>query len=423
MIQPYKIQDSIENKITFFHLAAFLTMLPFDRFYSQIVLVSLIIHALIHCRRSNLANIFNFRTVALASVFIVNLIGIIYSTDRQQALKDLEVQLAILLVPIIFSMVALDFKRYGIRLLTFFSIVCVFAIIYLYGDAIHIIVYNHLPLNSLLTPAFINHNFSAPIGMHATYFSMYVTLSISVMLYLFLTTVDRRSRIVIFISLGILMLGLLQLASRSVLIATIIIIAIGFPLFLPGLARKIKYILPMLLMVLLAVFAITRIDVFKKRYIAEFKQDLSMNSFKNDFLEPRIARWRCAIKLIGQAPLVGHGSGSETRLLKDAYFDNKLYISYLESLNTHNQYLSLLLKNGVWGLLLFLLTLVWGFALAWYNKDVLFLAFLVLISVVCFSENVLNVNKGIFFYAFFFAFFVYSGKPLRRLTRLVKESS
>ena len=38
------------------------------------------------------------------------------------------------------------------------------------------------------------------------------------------------------------------------------------------------------------------------------------------------------------------------------------------------------------------------------------LSFMVLVTVVSFSEDLLDVNKGIFFYAFFFSFFILSKK-------------
>ena len=123
-------------------------------------------------------------------------------------------------------------------------------------------------------------------------------------------------------------------------------------------------------------------------------------------LEPRIMRWESAIKLIKQSPLIGYGSGSQKRLLKDVYFRDKLYGSYLHELNTHNQYLSFWLAFGIGGLLVFLATLYMGFSVAWQNRDILFICFLLLVTIPAFSENILNVNKGIFFYAFFFSFFI-----------------
>ena len=42
------IKDNLINKISYYHLLAFLLMLPFDQFYSELILISLIVHTLIN---------------------------------------------------------------------------------------------------------------------------------------------------------------------------------------------------------------------------------------------------------------------------------------------------------------------------------------------------------------------------------------
>ena len=48
------IDDTLENKISYYHLAFFLISLPFDFFYSEVVLTSFAIHTLIHLRKYRL---------------------------------------------------------------------------------------------------------------------------------------------------------------------------------------------------------------------------------------------------------------------------------------------------------------------------------------------------------------------------------
>ncbi len=89
-------------------------------------------------------------------------------------------------------------------------------------------------------------------------------------------------------------------------------------------------------------------------------------------------------------------------------FKKKYYNSFINKLNTHNQYLSFALKSGLIGLLVYLVTLVFGFKKALTNKDLLFFSFMTVVTFVSFSENYLEVEKGIIFYAFFFSFFSFS---------------
>ena len=78
---------SIENRITFYHLAAFLVTLPFDRFYSQLVLVSFIVHSLIHLKRKKFSHFPIFEFVILSSILLLTLLGILYSPDKNQGWK------------------------------------------------------------------------------------------------------------------------------------------------------------------------------------------------------------------------------------------------------------------------------------------------------------------------------------------------
>ena len=101
-------------------------------------------------------------------------------------------------------------------------------------------------------------------------------------------------------------------------------------------------------------------------------------------------------------------TGEEIPLLKEKYFENRYFDSYLHELNAHNQYLSFLIKGGLLALGIYLFTLFYFFRLAIRQKNLFFTGFLILVIITGLSENILNVNKGIFFYAFFLGFFACS---------------
>ena len=45
------INDNTANKISYYHLLFLLASLPFDRFYSHIILISFAAHTLIHLKK------------------------------------------------------------------------------------------------------------------------------------------------------------------------------------------------------------------------------------------------------------------------------------------------------------------------------------------------------------------------------------
>jgi O-antigen ligase len=54
--------------------------------------------------------------------------------------------------------------------------------------------------------------------------------------------------------------------------------------------------------------------------------------------------------------------------------------------------------------------LYFGLTLAIKKRDPLFLAFMIIIAVVSVSENILDVNKCIFFFSFFYSLFLFADK-------------
>ena len=173
---------------------------------------------------------------------------------------------------------------------------------------------------------------------------------------------------------------------------------------------------PLVVMPLAAcvLFAMIKSSTFTDRYIVSLKDDLSLSAEDPGVLEPRVVRWKCALELIRASPWIGYGASAEVSLLKESYYHHHLYSSYVNELNAHNEYLSFLLKTGPGGLLVYLALLVAGFRKAIRSRDAFFFGFLLIAFCVCFSENMLDTNKGIFFFAFFFSlFFVTSsmGRP------------
>ncbi len=403
------LNDTAENRISFFLLAFFEVLLPFDYFYSQLVLGCFALHTVIHCNKSRLRLLLAKETWLPALVYLLLFISITYSSDKKEGLNISGRQTAILLMPVLFALSNFDTARYKMPLLQIFAGACTGVILYLYADAIYTLHYFNLPLKDLFTGAFTNQNFSSPIGLHATYMAMYAGLSLAVMMYVFVNSVAKSKRIIAIACGGILGCGIFQLGSRAVMVAILLVFAAGIGFFL--LQGKKKWLVTgiAILLSLAAGLSAMQTTAFKQRYVSELKNDLANQPVPDERLEPRISRWRLAMDIIKTAPVWGHGNGSEKELLKEKYFANKLYISFLRGFNAHSQYLSFLIRCGVLGLLLFLTVLTFAYRKAFVKKDFLFFSFLLLVSTVAVSENILDVNKGIFFYSFFLSFFLSGG--------------
>ncbi len=406
MKELFFIEDNLSNKISYYHLVCFLVALPFDRFYSELVLICFIIHTLIQITRDRLKMALSGEVLIVSAVYLVGLLSLIYSSEKRQALTEASIQVAMILFPVTLACNSLDLKKYKWPLLKIFGYTCTIAVAYLYIDALLTIRYFHLPFSSLFEAAFMNQNFSAPIEMHATYLSVYVAFSICNFLVFCSKKNAVISRIFYIICIMLLTAALLQLSSRAVGIALLLIVFFIFPLFLYGKKRRLLLAAIAAAGFVIILYVVQQNNSFKERYFSELQKDLSPYTNNIEVTEPRMVRWKAAMELVRKSPVIGYGSGSEVALLKEKYFDHKLYSSYLHQFNAHNQYISLLIKAGIPGLVIYLFVLICGLMIAWKKRDLSFAAFLVLLTITSMSENILDLNKGIFFYSFFFSFFL-----------------
>ena len=405
----FQIKDSLTNKISYYHLMLLMASLPFDRFYSHLILISYGIHTLIHLKPSVVKPLFKWRTIILQSVFFITVLSTFYSINPHEGFNDWGKQIPIFLFPIFFCLNPLDIKKYRPQLLLSFALICTGTVIYLYADALITIRHYQLPVSAILSGAFINHNFAEPIDMHATFFSMQLVIALIYMISILIKEKNRYTRVFYLLCSIVLTAGLVQLSSKSVLVVLLIVINIAVPYFIFKSSKRWKYVLLSASLSIVLISGILYSGAFRERFLNEFQIDISKATI-NETSDGRLARWQVVTELINKKPITGYGTGSEMELLQDAFYKHKLYNSYLSKLNAHNEYLSVLLNSGIIGFLIYVATLIWGINIAFKQKDLLFFTFILLMAIVSLSENVLDVDKGIFFYAFFFAFFSFSNE-------------
>jgi O-antigen ligase len=407
-------RPDMADNITYYHLLLLAASLPFDRFYSHIILVSFILHVIIQFKKNKIQPLPLSYLLVLTSLFFVTAISTIYSINRPAAWTEWGRQITILLFPLSFYYSGFDFKKNMPRLLSGFSVVCTLVVSYLYKDAWRVMQFYKLPVSALFTQAFVNHNFAEPINMHATFLSMQLAVALVFCLMQVIQNTLLKSRLLYGSCALILLCGLMQLCSKSVFVCLLISINIILPLFLLNGRSRRNFIGITVTASIFIIGLFFSSRTLHDRYINDLKADLTEKDIGGT-AESRLTRWAVVAEMIGKAPIIGYGAGTEVDLLQQQFFQKKYYNSFLHQLNAHNQYLSFLLKSGVWGLFIYLATLYWGIKQAMLLKDPLFLTFMLLIALVSLSENVLDVDKGVIFFSFFFSLFVFANKASVKL--------
>jgi O-antigen ligase len=410
----FNVKDTLTNKISYYHLLLLMASLPFDMFYSHIILASYCLHTLIHLNKNAVKPLFNLRTIALQSVFLVTGLSTIYAVNKPEAFNEWGKQLTIFIFPLLFCLNPFEIKKYRPQLLMAFALVCTATIIYLYIDAFITIKHYKLPLATIFSGAFTNHNFAEPIDIHATFFSMQILLSLVYLVSIFINERRLYRKLLYLICCAILAAGIIQLSSKAIFISLVFIINVAVPWFLLKGPARVRFIMAAASFSAVVIGGILSSAVFKERFVTELKLDMTKPK-ADEIADSRLARWGVTAGYIEKKMLIGYGAGSEIGLLQDGFYSNKLYDSYLKGLNTHSEYLSITLKSGIIGLLIYLATLSFGFVISLRQKDILFFTFLTLLSVVSISENLLDVDKGIIFYAFFFTFFMFCNEGKKEI--------
>lgn len=401
-------EEEKPEQIRFFLILVFVFSLPFDIFYSQIILGLLIITTILDFKKSRIKLIPKQAWIYM-SLYFISVIGYFYSTDKSSAGFLLERQLAILLMPVLIPIsININEKRKQ-SILNIFAVTCTVTVIFLLIQTVLEVRLLQLPIRAILSSTFFNHNFSKPIGIHATYLSIYIALSVFYLIDRYIKCRSLAWNILIIVTIGILLLGQFFLASRTIIMATFFISLFVLPGFL--MKRKKSYYLIIIPVITSIVIVAFNIGYINHRFGNEMFNDLfsgAKTSASHVEAEPRIERWKGAIELIEDSPLIGYGTGDEIKMLKFKYLIHRQYVSYFYQFNAHNQYLSYTIKHGVLGLLVFIMIFFYYVRFGIKNGDSLYASFIILLLISFFTENILDANKGIFFFAFFNTLFGYT---------------
>jgi O-antigen ligase len=421
MKEIFYIDDTPAGKISYYLLLVFVTTLPFDRIFSELALIALLLHTLIHLRKEDMGWSFQWLGWMCAALYLLTMVGTLYTARAKDAWPQWEHQLALLLFPMIVWFSRLDWQSYRRRLLKAFAFSCLITAIYLYGIMLYDIYSHGEPFDVLFTKPYMNHAFSYPIGLHATYFAAYLGLSVVVFADRLLRrsaanidgsttkragTARRLVKLGYILAILVCLCTIFQLASRAVCIATAGIINVLIPVYLVKGRVRWRLFAALFSLTLMSLLVVWRNNHLHSRYLVQLKQDLRSDTGAILDPEPRMARWQCAWELIRESPWIGYGTGAEDHQLKEKYYAHHLMISYTLGLNAHNQFLSYWLKTGIMGMLVYITLLLLAFRDGWLRRDIYLMSFIWILAFVSMSENILDVNKGIFFFSMFFTLLV-----------------
>lgn len=321
-------------------------------------------------------------------------VGLLLSENAQSATEDIVLKISLFLLPIIFSTLHLSEKKVQYYLSNFI-IACTFAALASLTLLLHkiFILGNYRSKDQFLGIDWVWFSYFLPkqINFHSPYFSMYVVMSIFILIYFLKTQSDKRLRILNVVALLFLTLFAFLLSSRTALASGIIIFISGV-LFTLIKEKKIVLAFTAIVVTVLSLAGIYQSTPYLKRKIED-----------NSGIVQRQKLWSASTKLVAANLLLGVGTGD----VKDKLVEEYKRLHYTEEevsrMDPHNQYLQLLVALGVLGLLSYLLCLYYLTFISYKKEIYLLLAFTFLFALCGLTESNLGAQKGVILFAFFSA--------------------
>lgn len=385
---------------------------PFNKTISNVLIILLVLFWLI---KGNVKNrILELRNNKLLLLFLssyfIYIICLIYSEDQKSGLFILEKKLSLILFPIILATENLK-KSLINKILLSFVISCFLATLLSIIYILYLHFHTHASLIPLTIESFYRDNFTSFLDLHPTYYSLYITFSIIIIIFFLFRDWNTLTTLIKSLSLLVLIYFVfinILLSSRMLLFISVLIFGILFVRFL--FKNRVTGIVIIFFITCFFIFFLNqKNNIIDKRFneLTETKWAPPTGIYHNS-TNLRVGILNCSFSLLKNNWLFGCGTGSAQKNLNACYQSSGYSdVLYKDQYDTHNQYLNVWLNTGVIGLAIFLLTIVIPMKKAYKANCFLYLAFLSLIALCCFTESLLERQNGVVFYAFFNSLFAF----------------
>lgn len=148
-----------------------------------------------------------------------------------------------------------------------------------------------------------------------------------------------------------------------------------------------------------------------QKIIWEFDVYLKGGNPSGHSVVQRLEFWKAATEIIKQNPVFGVGTGDVKDAFQTEYARIQSPLTKEWRLRSHNQFLAIATAFGILGLILFTFTLLYPFFINRNFNNYLYLMFFVIASLSMVSEDTLESQAGVTFFAFFNSMLLFFHRP------------
>ncbi len=331
------------------------------------------------------------------AIYLLLILSLVYTDDIAYSFKKFESMSSLFIFPFLFSFLSKFplkiFKNIN-RFLFYFILsvallnITFFLMIWLGGDATFKNVMRHY--------VFLIDNGLGNYNIHPIYMSMHLCIAIIFCMYLITKKTSVKLISPLILILGILFFFLFLLSKKGPIISLALVTVVYF-FIKTKMKHKVFFLLSMIVFFSLIFSSQTSRDHFYEILNVKDIREGEMSSSNI-----RYTIYKCSFNLFKKEPLLGYGVGDSNNELIKSYKDVSSKLFY-DKYNTHNQYLSFLLRVGLIGLIFILASFFFLFRKEIKNSNYLFLMVFCFYLLEMFTENILERQDGVIFYSFFVA--------------------
>lgn len=369
-------------------------------------------------------------------LFLIQLVGLLYSDSITTGWFTLEKKIFFLLVPVALATTKIKLSEQEIKLIFYSFLASCFigsllCILHAW-DQTHIIMAGKVPINRYFSTSayhdlhpfdsekwliFSYVSLSEGINIHPTYFSLYLGFCIIFLLHQLHRVRSGIIKTGIWVLTLYFALFVIFLASRIVILGLSIIFILVLIRSLIDKQRSIALVVIVIAFLFSFLLFINPVSRYRSLQEINFRTfEIQPDNIYKNAAQIRVSLWWLALKSLRQENVAwGTGSGDVEKTMKQTSSRYNI-TNILNSFDPHNQYLYTLLGNGIIGFLLLILFLGLPVHFAWLQKDYLLLGFSFLFSLLCFTETALELQKGIVFYTLFFSLLAFQYNSFQSIT-------
>jgi O-antigen ligase len=336
--------------------------------------------------------------------FFWQVAGMLYSSNIRGGWRNIELHISLLIFPLLLVSPWDMIRQKTPMLLRLFAISTFSFLLICYGYAFYrsvglqngTLTFNpNLPVTTWLN-YFYGLDFA--IFQHTSYLSMFTLFSVFIALEASFDSSGRRGIRFFWILISIILLvSIYFLSSRALLLAAIIMI----PVYLFQKYRRrnqSRYLGFVILGVMIIFLTISLTNPRVNNYLKwRSGREVGAVNLKDD----RLIIWNSVNNILKGNLIFGVGTGDIQDELNKEYLRSGNTKLAEANTNAHNQYMEVILENGLIGLILFLSVFSVMFYIAINEKNTLYFMFLLIVFFSFMFETMLNRLAGVSFFAIF----------------------